>query len=50
LLVVQKILEVGEVLAVDVSCIVAVTSTVDIQIKYNGPARRTMFGVSGFYF
>lgn len=42
--VVQKILEVGEVLAVDVSCIVAVTSTVDIQIKYNGPARRTMFG------
>lgn len=42
--VVQKILEVGEILAVDVSCIVAVTSTVDIQIKYNGPARRTMFG------
>ncbi|KAJ1386485.1 Tryptophan RNA-binding attenuator protein-like domain superfamily, partial [Sesbania bispinosa] len=42
--VVQKNLEVGEVLAVDVSCIVAVTSTVNIQIKYNGPARRTMFG------
>ncbi|KAL9326729.1 hypothetical protein ACSQ67_007374 [Phaseolus vulgaris] len=44
LLVVQKNLEIGEVLAVDVSSIVAVTSTVNIQIKYNGPARRTMFG------
>ncbi|XP_027335781.1 uncharacterized protein LOC113849801 [Abrus precatorius] len=42
--VVQKNLEIGEVLAVDVSCIVAVTSTVNIQIKYNGSARRTMFG------
>jgi len=48
LLVVQKNLEIGEVLAVDVSSIVAVTSTVNIQIKYNGPARRTMFGVSSF--
>ncbi|KAL5183877.1 hypothetical protein HKD37_17G047681 [Glycine soja] len=44
LLVVQKNLEIGEVLAVDVSSIVAVTSTVNVQIKYNGPARRTMFG------
>ncbi|XP_015948440.1 uncharacterized protein LOC107473393 [Arachis duranensis] len=42
--VVQKNLESGEVLAVDVSCIVAVTSTVNVQIKYNGPPRRTMFG------
>ncbi|OIW21281.1 hypothetical protein TanjilG_31396 [Lupinus angustifolius] len=42
--VVQKNLEIGEVLAVDVSCIVAVTSAVDIQIKYNGPARRAVFG------
>ena len=48
LLVVQKNLEIGEVLAVDVSSIVAVTSAVNIQIKYNGPARRTMFGVSSF--
>ncbi|XP_020228114.2 uncharacterized protein LOC109809270 [Cajanus cajan] len=47
--VVQKNLEIGEVLAVDVSSIVAVTSTVNIQIKYNGPARRTMFGVSNFH-
>ncbi|OIW10359.1 hypothetical protein TanjilG_28110 [Lupinus angustifolius] len=42
--VVQKSLEIGEVLAVDVSCIVAVTRTVDIQIKHNGAARRAVFG------
>lgn len=42
--VVQKILEPGEVLSVDVSCIVAVNSTVNIQIKYNGPMRRSVFG------
>ncbi|KAJ4831592.1 hypothetical protein Tsubulata_015276 [Turnera subulata] len=42
--VVQKILEPGEVLAVDISCIVAVNTTVNIQIKYNGPMRRAVFG------
>ncbi|KAE9613792.1 hypothetical protein Lal_00016024 [Lupinus albus] len=42
--VVQKSLDVGEVLAVDVSCVVAVTRTVDIQIKHNGAARRAVFG------
>lgn len=42
--VVQKNLEVGEVLTVDVSCIVAVTSSVNVQIKYNGPMRRAVFG------
>ena len=45
-LVAQKNLEVGEVLAVDVSCIVALTTTVNVQIKYNGPMRRAVFGVS----
>lgn len=45
-LVVQKNLEVGEVLAVDVSCIVALTTTVNVQIKNNGPVRRAVFGVS----
>jgi uncharacterized protein (AIM24 family) len=35
---------VGEVLAVDVSCIVALTTTVNVQIKYNGPMRRAVFG------
>ncbi|KAK6947555.1 Mitochondrial biogenesis protein AIM24 [Dillenia turbinata] len=42
--VVQKNLEVGEELAVDVSCIVALTSTVNVQVKYNGPVRRVVFG------
>ncbi|XP_052307516.1 uncharacterized protein LOC7471637 isoform X2 [Populus trichocarpa] len=42
----QKVLEVGEVLAVDVSCIVALNTTVNVQIKYNGPVRRAVFGGS----
>ena len=44
-LVVQKNLEVGEELAVDVSCIAALSGTVNVQIKYNGPMRRVVFGV-----
>ncbi|KAJ6714964.1 TRYPTOPHAN RNA-BINDING ATTENUATOR PROTEIN-LIKE PROTEIN [Salix viminalis] len=40
----QKVLEVGEVLAVDVSCIAALNNTVNVQIKYNGPVRRAVFG------
>ncbi|KAK2983006.1 hypothetical protein RJ640_012881 [Escallonia rubra] len=42
--VVQKNLEMGEVLYVDVSSIVALSSTVNVQIKYNGPMRRVVFG------
>ncbi|KAL9231149.1 hypothetical protein vseg_006407 [Gypsophila vaccaria] len=42
--VVQKNLEVGEVLAVDASCIIALTTTVNVQVKYNGPMRRAVFG------
>ncbi|XP_038686959.1 uncharacterized protein LOC119986470 [Tripterygium wilfordii] len=42
--VVQKNLEVGEVFAVDVSCLVALTASVNVQIKYNGPLRRAVFG------
>ncbi|XP_021757814.1 uncharacterized protein LOC110722821 [Chenopodium quinoa] len=42
--VVQKNLEVGEVLAVDASCIAAVTTTVNVEVKYNGPMRRGVFG------
>ncbi|XP_038906609.1 uncharacterized protein LOC120092560 isoform X1 [Benincasa hispida] len=42
--VVQKNLEVGEVLSVDISCIVAMTTSIDVQIKYNGPVRRAVFG------
>ncbi|CAK9173263.1 unnamed protein product [Ilex paraguariensis] len=42
--VVQKNLEVGEVLAVDMSSIVALSATVNVQVKYNGPIRRVVFG------
>ncbi|KAK9274952.1 hypothetical protein L1049_022209 [Liquidambar formosana] len=42
--VVQKNLDVGEVLSVDVSCIAALMATVTVQIKYNGPMRRVVFG------
>lgn len=49
LLVVQKNLEVGEVIAVDISCIVAMTTSIDVQIKYNGPVRRAVFGVRVLY-
>ncbi|MBA0685404.1 hypothetical protein Goari_013067, partial [Gossypium aridum] len=42
--VVQKNLEVGEVLAVDMSCVVALTASINVQIKYNGPIRRAVFG------
>ena len=48
--VVQKNLEMGEVLSVDVSCIAAVTATVNIQIKFSGTMRRALFGVSCFHF
>ncbi|KAE9459396.1 hypothetical protein C3L33_08700, partial [Rhododendron williamsianum] len=44
LLVVQKNLEVGEVIAVDVACVVALSATVNVQVKYNGPMRRVVFG------
>lgn len=42
--VVQKNLNVGEVLSVDISSIVAISSTVNVQVKYNGPMRRVVFG------
>ncbi|KAE8712951.1 Detected protein of confused Function [Hibiscus syriacus] len=42
--VVQKNLEVGEVLAVDMSRIAALTTSIVVQIKYNGPIRRAVFG------
>ncbi|RID60389.1 hypothetical protein BRARA_F03548 [Brassica rapa] len=45
MLVVQKVLEVGEVLNIDVSCIAALTPSIDVQIKYNNaPLRRAVFG------
>ncbi|CAB78745.1 hypothetical protein [Arabidopsis thaliana] len=44
--VVQKNLEVGEVLTIDVSCIAALTPSINFQIKYNAaPVRRAVFGL-----
>ncbi|KAL8200806.1 hypothetical protein R6Q57_012145 [Mikania cordata] len=43
-LVVQKNLEVGETLTVDTSSVIALSSTLNVQIKYNGPMRRAVFG------
>lgn len=45
MLVVQKNLEVGETLSVDISSVIALSSTLILQIKYNGPVRRAVFGV-----
>ncbi|KAG0489121.1 hypothetical protein HPP92_007952 [Vanilla planifolia] len=42
--VVQKILDVGEVVVVDAACIVAMTSTINFQVKYSHPVRRSVFG------
>jgi len=45
MLVVQKVLEVGEVFSIDVSCIAALTPSIDVRIKNNAPFRRALFGV-----
>lgn len=45
MLVLQKVLEVGEVFSIDVSCIAALTPSIDVQIKNNAPLRRAVFGV-----
>uniref|UniRef100_A0A1D1Z6W2 Uncharacterized protein M6_Spy0233 n=1 Tax=Anthurium amnicola TaxID=1678845 RepID=A0A1D1Z6W2_9ARAE len=42
--VVQKTLDVGEVLVVDAASIVAMTSAIDFQAKHSNPMRRTVFG------
>lgn len=43
--VVQKNLEVGEVLTIDVSCIAALTPTINFRINYHAaPVRRAVFG------
>lgn len=46
MLVAQKILASGEVLVVDAACIVAMTNTINFQLKHSNPMRRVVFGVS----
>lgn len=47
--IVQKNLSQGEMIVVDVGCVVAITNSVDMQIKYVGGVRRTIFGGDGVY-
>ncbi|XP_009393032.2 uncharacterized protein LOC103978819 isoform X6 [Musa acuminata AAA Group] len=42
--VVQKILAPGEVFIVDAACIIAMTSSINFQLKYSSPMRRVVFG------
>ncbi|URE32702.1 hypothetical protein MUK42_16910 [Musa troglodytarum] len=42
--VVQKILAPGEVLIVDAVCIIAMTCTINFQLKHSHPMRRVVFG------
>ncbi|XP_064956950.1 uncharacterized protein LOC135580774 isoform X2 [Musa acuminata AAA Group] len=41
---VQKILAPGEVFIVDAACIIAMTSSINFQLKYSSPMRRVVFG------
>ncbi|URD72323.1 hypothetical protein MUK42_25535 [Musa troglodytarum] len=42
--VVQKILAPGEVFIVDAACVIAMTSSINFQLKYSNPTRRVVFG------
>ncbi|RRT45075.1 hypothetical protein BHE74_00053520 [Ensete ventricosum] len=50
LLVVQKILAPGEVFIVDAACVIAMTSSINFQLKYSNPTKRVVFGVSSCTF
>lgn len=47
--IVQKNLAQGEAIVVDVDCVVAMTKSIDMQIKYVGGVKRTIFGGDGVY-
>ncbi|KAJ8493099.1 hypothetical protein OPV22_014820 [Ensete ventricosum] len=42
--VVQKILAPGEVFIVDAACVIAMTSSINFQLKYSNPTKRVVFG------
>jgi uncharacterized protein (AIM24 family) len=46
--VMQKILAPREVITVDAACIVAMTTTINFQLKSPNQLRRAVFGVSAF--
>ena len=41
----QKNLTEGETIVVDAGCVVAMTRSVDMQVKYTGSVGRSIFGV-----
>lgn len=47
--IVQKNLAQGEVIIVDAGCVIALTTSIDMQIRNVAGARRTVFGVAGSY-
>jgi uncharacterized protein (TIGR00266 family) len=48
--IIEKELQVGEVLNVDTGCIVGFTQTIDYDIKFVGGIKNTLFGGEGFFF
>lgn len=47
--IIQKKLVQGETVVVDAACVVALTSSIDMQIKYVNGVRRTVLGGDGLY-
>eukprot|EP00250_Pteridium_aquilinum_P013384 c21310_g1_i1 orf=519-1367(-) len=45
--IIQKNLAQGEVIVVDAGCVIAMTTSIDMQIRHLGGVRRTVFGVAG---
>ena len=49
-MVIEKVLEVGQMLRVDTGCVVAYTGRIDYDIEFVGGIRNTIFGGEGFFF
>jgi uncharacterized protein (TIGR00266 family) len=49
-MVIERVLEVGEVLKIDTGCVVAYTQSVDFDIEFVGGIRNTIFGGEGLFF
>lgn len=49
-MVIQKTLDVGEILRVDTGCVVAYTQHIDFDIEFVGGIRNTIFGGEGLFF
>ncbi|MBK8566302.1 MAG: TIGR00266 family protein [Saprospiraceae bacterium] len=49
-MVVEKTLEVGDILKIDTGCVVAYTQSVDFDIEFVGGVKNTIFGGEGLFF